>query len=1002
MSELHNFLKDVKANSHCGNIDFYVHMDKIKKNAKTWLKNLEKNGCEHSERLERYLDSLTQRLRNQSGITADEVFILLYAVYLHDIGYEKDGHIDSSGHQKRSQEYINKDPSKYLFNIFPPYNGNIPRLAEAVGIVCDGHTSSISLDEIPDSFPDQCLKSQKVNLRKIVALLRIADEVDDPYIRIKTETSCSIRKEIPLVEIRDNTIIWHWDRSGENDATNFEELLQMKMRLLKTSIQYLRSIGAGEWFIVLSPQISQTIPFMPGDVGNSFVGRDRDLEILHEKIQRHQSSLTGIIGTGGIGKTELARAYAKKNKEHFTDGIFWVSLKDSTWNVEAIKILKVTEPEKGPTTFIDDTEAIAYLSKFFLNRKKALLIIDDVKDEKELIIPGCFVLITSRNQSVLGPIDKDSVFRISGLDNDGGIKLLSLVLGDTRVNDDIESATQIIKILGGMPLAIEIAARHLCDIPDLSFSDYIGQIQNKIGELKIDSNEDKNVLASLNISIDQICTLSEGRELLELFEAASICPKSGFTSDFLKLIVKFKTKSKIEVMRLVSKLYERCLFEFNPITNHYFFHPLLKKIADQRLNTNNKRKMELIKNYCTYFSNYCQAYNNDPANLIFERDGIWQALLLTQQLKKGSEISEKIIQDLSKTYWIFIYNQDYILALDYLGESNLEKIDKIGEIKKFGNLLNPLINNIQELAPYPQIYVLTNRAIIYHKIGENANAISLFNKSLDICRQIGDIRIEGMILGNLGLCYAGLNKYEEAISHYQQAYEFAQEFNWIQESGSILNNLGNLYADLGNRPKALEQYEMRLKIARQVGDFQGEAITLTNLGLLNMEMGDWGQGYSYLYDALEITRQTGDISGEGYILANMGISYVSLGLEDKALVFFQRSYEIAKKTNDVVAQSKALKLMSLIYAEKGNFKKALKTSQRSLMLAKKIGDIRLEAIALEGQFFIYMKKGDEKMAKKCFDEAKERFSSLKLDHMVTNMDNAKEKLYQEISGKTKN
>ena len=148
------------------------------------------------------------------------------------------------------------------------------------------------------------------------------------------------------------------------------------------------------------------------------------------------------------------------------------------------------------------------------------------------------MLITSRNQSVLGPIDKDSVFRISGLDNDGGIKLLSLVLGDTRVNDDIESATQIIKILGGMPLAIEIAARHLCDIPDLSFSDYIGQIQNKIGELKIDSNEDKNVLASLNISIDQICTLSEGRELLELFEAASICPKSGFTSDFLKLIVK--------------------------------------------------------------------------------------------------------------------------------------------------------------------------------------------------------------------------------------------------------------------------------------------------------------------------------------------------------------------------------------------------------------------------------------------------------------------------------
>lgn len=999
MSELHNFLKDVKINSHCGDIDLYNHIENIKHEAKTWLKNLEKNGYDHSERLEQYLDSLTQKLRQQGGITADESFVLLYAVYLHDIGYENNGCIESSGHQKRSQEYINKDPSKYFFNVFPPYNKNIPRVAEAVGIVCRGHSSDIPLDEIPDQFPDHCFLSKKLNLRKIVAFLRIADEADDPYIRIKFDSSNSIRKKIPLVEIRDNTIIWYWERSGENDVAKFEELLQMKMRLLNTSTQYLRSIGAGEWFIVISPQISHNIPFMPGDVVHSFVGRDSDLKDLHDKIQRDPSSLTGIIGIGGIGKTELARAYAKKYKQFYTDGIFWASLKGSTWNAESSKILAATEPDNRLITFVDDTAAIGSLSKFFLNRKKAILIIDDVIDEKEIIKSGCFVLITSRNQTVLGSAHKNSVFRLSGLNNEGGINLLSIIIGDQRVSKNPDCASQIIKILGGMPLAIEIAAQYLSDIPDLSFSDYIGQIQNRIEELKIDGNEDKNVFASLEISIAQLSTLPDGRDLLVLFEAASICPKSGFTSDFLRQIVKFKIKNKIEVMRLVSKLYDRCLIEFNPISNHYFFHPLLKKIAEQRLNSNNKRKTEIIKNYCMYFSDYCQAHNNDPDVLISEKDGIWQALLLTQQLKRGDAISQKIIENLSKTYWAFIQNQDYILALNYLSDCNLEKIDKIGEIKKFGDFLNPLINNIQELEPYPQIYVLTNRAVVDHKVGENASAISLFKKALDICRQIGDLRIEGIILGNLGLCYAALNKNDDAISHYQEAYEIAQEFNWARESGALLNNLGNLYADLGNKPKALEYYEKRLEVARQAGDLQGEANSLTNLGLLKMEMGELGDGYSNLYDSLELTQQIGDIPGEGYIFGNMGISYSAMGLEDKALVFFQKSYDIAKKTNDIVAQSKALRLMSLTYAGKGNFKRALKSSQRSLLLAKKIGDLRLEAGIHEVLFFIYMKKGDEKTANKHLDVAKKLFSDLKLDHMVTRIDDFKIKLYKEFFDK---
>ncbi|MFA6363758.1 tetratricopeptide repeat protein [Methanoregula sp.] len=998
MSDLHSALKNVNINPHCGKIDLYNHIERVKKHAKKWLEPLGKNGYEHSERLELYLNSLTKRLRNESGITADEIFILLYAVYLHDIGYNKDGQIESSGHQKRSQEYINREPSRYLFESFPPFNGIIPKIAEAVGIVCYGHSSEVPLDDIPDIFPDSCFMSKKLNLRKIVALLRIADEADDPYIRMKnSKSSKSIRKEIPLVEIQDNTIIWYWNQTNENDSLKFEELVQIKLKLLDTSIQYLRSIGAGEWFIVLSPQIFRVIPDMSKNVVCSFVGREGDLEKLHEKIQRCPSSCTGIIGIGGIGKTELAKAYAKKYKCYYPDGIYWVSLQDSSWKIEASKIFAAISPNVHLKTFVDDAEAITYISKFFEERKKSLLIIDDVKDEKELIKSGCFTLITSRNQMILGSDYENSIFRLSGLDYQGGIELLSLIIGNDRVSADIDCAIQIIEILGGLPLAIEIAAQHIREIPDLSFSEYIGQIQNKIEDLKIDGKEKKNVRASLEISIDQLVTLPEGNKLLELFEASSICPESGFTSNLLIQIVKFKSTTKIDTMRLVSKLYERCLVEFDQISNSYYLHPLLKQIAEQRLTKNNSRKTKYIKNYCTYFLEYCHAFNENPAYLIAEKDGVWRALLLTQQMKNGNVLCQKMIADLSTPYWDLIKDNNYLSALDYLSASNLEQIEKIGEISQFSNLLKPLIDNLPELPAPAQIYVLINQAIIHHKIGENESAILLFNKSLELCKKNENARLEMIIMSNLGICYAGLNKLTDAISYYQQAYEIIQELDWVNESGALLNNLGNAYADLGNKQKALEYYEMRLEVARQVGDFQGEANALNNLGLISMEIGELMQGYSYLYDSLEITKQIGDISGEGYIVANMGIAYAAMELEDKALIFFQKSYKIAKKTNDVIAQCKSLRLIGLTLAEKGDFKNALIYSQKSLVLAKRLKDTRLEASILHGLYFIHMKNGDEKLANKYYHDAEKIFSSLKLEHMVKNMDQSKKQLRKEIS-----
>jgi hypothetical protein len=64
-----------------GEIDFHEHISKVKKEAFNWLEGIEKNGIEHSKRLEDYLDRLIPD-EFKKKIKPAEVFILLYAVYI--------------------------------------------------------------------------------------------------------------------------------------------------------------------------------------------------------------------------------------------------------------------------------------------------------------------------------------------------------------------------------------------------------------------------------------------------------------------------------------------------------------------------------------------------------------------------------------------------------------------------------------------------------------------------------------------------------------------------------------------------------------------------------------------------------------------------------------------------------------------------------------------------------------------------------------------------------
>lgn len=303
-----------------GKIDLHKHISEVKNHAASWLERIPKNGIDHSRRLEDYLNKLIPD-NFKKKLKPAEIFILLYAVYLHDIGYRNEnGKIESRDHPLRSKSYILKNPDRYLFAQFPPMKaGDAPLAAEAIAQVCYGHApeSICSLRSIPNDFGDFCLCQDPLNLRRLAALLRLADEMDQAYIRLG-----HLRDSISLPEIGTGIVRLHW-RGDESVGAALSGLVENINETLEPVNDVFSEWDFPRTTVVLKRTGKKPLPPPPDYekfIPKNYVpprcqdeeGKDRGL--LHSYVQVWLNNLGRkvlvVLGDFGIGKTSFCYKFA--------------------------------------------------------------------------------------------------------------------------------------------------------------------------------------------------------------------------------------------------------------------------------------------------------------------------------------------------------------------------------------------------------------------------------------------------------------------------------------------------------------------------------------------------------------------------------------------------------------------------------------------------------------------------------------------------------------------
>lgn len=213
-------------------------------------------------------------------------------------------------------------------------------------------------------------------------------------------------------------------------------------------------------------------PELPPAPADGLIGRESLLRLLRLRLCAGHAgrnlTTAALKGLPGVGKTAVALelANAPEIQDYFSDGILWVSLgPDADLPTELRRWGELLEIEEQSVPRGENIESWMRAIHTRIGSRKMLLIIDDAWTAQSALTfkiggANCSYLLTTRVPGVALAFSSTGTFQVDALHDEASTALLTHLV-PSLVEQAQEEIQALIRLIGGLPLALQAIGQHL-------------------------------------------------------------------------------------------------------------------------------------------------------------------------------------------------------------------------------------------------------------------------------------------------------------------------------------------------------------------------------------------------------------------------------------------------------------------------------------------------------------------------------------------------------------
>jgi predicted ATPase/transcriptional regulator with XRE-family HTH domain len=748
-------------------------------------------------------------------------------------------------------------------------------------------------------------------------------------------------------------------------------LARLALSKPRTMQQAADSAGAPDSAEGAPPETARRASALPA-APTPLIGRAAERVEVLRRLGDPACRLLTLVGPGGIGKTRLALQVAAA--AHFADGVAWVELAvlGTAMHVAQAIAAAVGCAFAGPDA--PEAQLLAWLRE-----RRQLIVLDNLEhllDATPLIAailrhaPGITLLATSRERlriqgewvievhGLAFPNDRDrrqetrdkqtrdqesgmdqfSVSSLSSPDLERYDAVLLFLTRARQVSGDFaltpanrQAVARICRLLGGMPLGIELAAAWTRTLTCEEIADEIARSLDFLALADRDSPPRHRSMRAVFDHSWQLLTDRERRVLAALSVFRGGCDRQAaaavLSSEFSVLSteqhsIELRTQNS-KLLTVLAALVDKSLVRATRDAagvSRYNMHELIRQYAAERLGADASTQQRVAALHGRYY-----------AALLHQR---LPDLFSARRAAAFVELEPEL--DNLRQAWVWAVGQRDTTALGMMGQALQSIYEDRGWLQE-GELL------------FGQAAQALRAAI-----GDPGGAARDTRRTL------------GHVFGRYGYFLSRRGQLSMAWDLLQESLTLLQDGEWSLALADTLMNLGFIAYQQGEYTTASGWLHESTTIAGALHEQFYQALGLIFLGMVALAQGGYAEARARLEQALAIERVNGQPRGLTMALSFLGRTALAQGRLDEAQALLRESVTVSGSAHDRWGMGYALHHLGLLALAQGEVTEAHFLQHEAAEIFAALGERRAYGLALASLGDAALALGDAAAARRAF------------------------------------